>query len=116
MKEPQNIQWKRIAVEAAAIVGSILLAFWIDASWQNRQDVEQGRRLADALVAEGISLRQATFIREIAALEQVLHLLIERHLRRVKLLCHLFILPQSEAVYDNPVPCRLLDALFSFPV
>jgi len=52
MKEPQNIQWKRIAVEAAAIVGSILLAFWIDASWQNRQDVEQGRRLADALVAE----------------------------------------------------------------
>ncbi len=38
MSETQNIPWKRIAVEAVAIVGSILLAFAIDAWWQNRTE------------------------------------------------------------------------------
>jgi len=37
MASSQNIPWKRIAVEAMAIVGSILLAFAIDAWWDNRQ-------------------------------------------------------------------------------
>ena len=36
MPDTQNIPLKRIAVEAAAIVGSILLAFAIDAWWQER--------------------------------------------------------------------------------
>jgi len=36
MTETQNIPWKRIAVEGAAIVASILLAFAIDAWWQER--------------------------------------------------------------------------------
>lgn len=37
MASSQKIPWKRIAVEALAIVGSILLAFAIDAWWDNRQ-------------------------------------------------------------------------------
>ena len=39
MTEPNNIPWKRLTAEGAAIVASILLAFWIDAWWDNR--VEQ---------------------------------------------------------------------------
>ncbi len=38
--------------EGSAIVLSILLAFSIDAFWQNRQDIEHGRKLADALASE----------------------------------------------------------------
>lgn len=38
MKESQEIPWKRIFVEATAIVASILLAFGIEAWWQNRTD------------------------------------------------------------------------------
>lgn len=34
MAEQQNIQWKRLTIEAAAIVASILLAFAIDALWE----------------------------------------------------------------------------------
>ncbi len=43
MTETQNIPWKRLSVEAAAIVASILLAFAIDAWWNDRQqhDSEQ---------------------------------------------------------------------------
>lgn len=38
MRESQEIPWKRILVEATAIVASILLAFAIDAWWQDRTD------------------------------------------------------------------------------
>ena len=44
MTETQNVPWKRISVEAAAIVASILLAFAIDAWWdgkQQRQELEE---------------------------------------------------------------------------
>ena len=43
MTETQSIPWKRLSVEAAAIVASILLAFAIDAWWNDRQqhDSEQ---------------------------------------------------------------------------
>jgi hypothetical protein len=43
MNETQKIPWKRISVEAAAIMASILLAFAIDAWWENRQDREDER-------------------------------------------------------------------------
>jgi hypothetical protein len=42
----QTIQWKRLIVEAVAIVGSILLAFAIDAWWDDRTD---NIRLAGAI-------------------------------------------------------------------
>jgi hypothetical protein len=34
----QDIQWKRLSIEAVAIIVSILLAFAIDAWWQDRQE------------------------------------------------------------------------------
>lgn len=37
MTKPQDLPWKKIFVEAVTIVGSILLAFAIDAWWQDRQ-------------------------------------------------------------------------------
>ncbi len=40
MTETQKIQWKRLSVEAAAIVASILFAFAIDAWWDRRQEFE----------------------------------------------------------------------------
>jgi hypothetical protein len=41
MTESQNIPWKRITVESAAIVASILLAFAIEAWWEARQANQQ---------------------------------------------------------------------------
>ncbi len=38
MTEANNIQWKRLSTEAAAIIASILLAFAIDAWWEERVD------------------------------------------------------------------------------
>ncbi len=42
----QKIPWKRLSVEAAAIVASILLAFSIDAWWQQKMALKE----ADALI------------------------------------------------------------------
>jgi len=36
--ETEKIPWKRLVLEATAIVASILLAFAIDAWWDERQD------------------------------------------------------------------------------
>ncbi len=52
MTDTNKIAWKRLSVEAAAIVGSILLAFAIDAWWEDRNDVELERRLLTVLLAE----------------------------------------------------------------
>ncbi len=49
MTESQNIPWKRISIEAAAIVASILLAFAIDAWWDSRSDAMQEQALLLAL-------------------------------------------------------------------
>ena len=40
MSDPTNIPWKRILVEGVAIIASILIAFAIDAWWENRQETE----------------------------------------------------------------------------
>lgn len=52
MTSSAEIPWKRISVEGAAIVASILLAFAIDAWWQDRADAERERRVMVALLAE----------------------------------------------------------------
>ena len=52
MPEQQNIQWKRLSVEAAAIVGSILLAFVIDAWWDDVQERAEEREILTALRTE----------------------------------------------------------------
>jgi len=63
MTESQKIPLKRLAVEATAIVISILLAFAIDAWWEDRNEADLERRHLVALQAEfeqnGKLLRQA---------------------------------------------------------
>lgn len=52
MSETRKIAWKTLSVEAAAIVGSILLAFAIDAWWEDRNEEMLERRLLGALLVE----------------------------------------------------------------
>jgi len=52
MDEPQKIPWKRLSVEAAAIVVSILLAFAIDAWWNERQERAEEREVLESLYVE----------------------------------------------------------------
>ncbi len=50
MTETQNIPWKHTAVEAAAIVASILLAFAIEAGWQEYVEDQRAREVLIALL------------------------------------------------------------------
>ncbi len=50
MKNTRRIAWARTGVEAAAIVGSILLAFAIDAWWQERGEQTREREILVALL------------------------------------------------------------------
>jgi hypothetical protein len=52
MTRRQEIPWTRIAVEATAIVASILLAFSIDAWWGEHQEREHERQVLESLLAE----------------------------------------------------------------
>jgi hypothetical protein len=52
MTEIQNIPWKRLSVEAAAIVASILLAFAIDAWWGDSQRDEAERVVLQTLLED----------------------------------------------------------------
>ena len=52
MAGTQTIPWKRISVEAAAIVVSILLAFAIDASWEDRQESSRRQELIRGLILD----------------------------------------------------------------
>jgi len=56
MQANENIPWKRITVEAAAIVSSILLAFAIDAWWQGKVE---DRREHEVLIALSDSFSQS---------------------------------------------------------
>ena len=49
MTEHQSVPWKRITVQATAIVVSILLAFAIDAGWAESQERELEHRTLEAL-------------------------------------------------------------------
>ena len=52
MANSNNIQWKRISAEGAAIVVSILLAFSIEAWWDERRDGASERVMLSSLLAE----------------------------------------------------------------
>jgi hypothetical protein len=58
MSNSQSIPWKRISVEAAAIVASILLAFAIDAWWQDRQTRIEEQEVLAGLRAEFLANRE----------------------------------------------------------
>lgn len=55
MAEPQIIPWKRIAVEATAIVISILFAFAIDAWWADKKERDVEHRTLQALQSDLIA-------------------------------------------------------------
>ena len=57
MASSQPIPWKRLTAEAAAIVISILLAFWIDAWWDERKDSLEEREILVGLEVEFVDLR-----------------------------------------------------------
>ena len=57
MANSNAISWKRISIEAGAIVISILFAFSIDAWWEARQDQVEEREILIGLEAEFIDLR-----------------------------------------------------------
>jgi hypothetical protein len=52
MRNVNNIDWKRVLLEGAVIVISILLAFWIDAWWNQREEDERVDSLLFALEKE----------------------------------------------------------------
>lgn len=52
MADNQTLPWKRLTLEATAIVGSILLAFAIDAWWEERQDHREEQQILQGLHAE----------------------------------------------------------------
>jgi hypothetical protein len=52
LAKPEHIPWKRITVEGVAVVVSILLAFWIDAWWQGRQNQEKEMAVLSSLLVE----------------------------------------------------------------
>jgi len=52
MPNSQAIPWKRLTVEGTAIVLSILLAFWIDAWWQQRKEQKETDTLVSSLYSD----------------------------------------------------------------
>jgi len=52
MTENQNLPWKRLAAEAIAIVASILLAFAIDAAWDERNERMEEKEVLRSLQLE----------------------------------------------------------------
>ena len=58
MSEPRSIPWVSIAVEAAAIVVSILLAFAIDAWWTEKKESDVEQVALQALRSDFISSRE----------------------------------------------------------
>ncbi len=64
MTETQSIPWIRISVEAAAIVASILLAFAIDAWWEERGERNAEVVLMERLKADFINLQSALILVE----------------------------------------------------
>jgi hypothetical protein len=59
MTDTQRIPWKRLSVEAAAIVVSILLAFAIDAWWEDRNErIEEAEILGQFLITLDEDIRE----------------------------------------------------------
>jgi hypothetical protein len=52
MRNSNAIPWKRLTAEGTAIVLSILLAFWIDAWWQQKAALTEANALIDGLYSD----------------------------------------------------------------
>ena len=58
MRTAENISWPRIIAEGLAIVASILLAFGIDAWWQDRQTRFEEQQILQGLKEEFVSVHK----------------------------------------------------------
>ena len=87
MTNKQQIPWLRIGAESVAIVGSILLAFLIDAAWNNYQDRREEHEILLGL--------QDEFTRHIATIEE--------NMRRVRRITDSisFLLKQDDLDFDS---------------
>ncbi len=78
MTDTQSIQWKRLAIEASAIVISILMAFAIDAWWNERQiryeeqEILQGMREEFMSVHATLAQDMAVHLQDLQSLEDLL--------------------------------------------
>lgn len=70
MNKTQKVQWPRIVAEATAIVASILLAFWIQAWWDDRIEQKEFLSYLQALEQEFIDAREL-FERNIEAYSHI---------------------------------------------
>ena len=64
MTDTSKMPWKKLSLEAVAIVASILLAFWIDALWDQREDAVRERIVLETLLSDMQEFRSAREIRE----------------------------------------------------
>lgn len=81
MSNTSEIPWKRIGIEAVAIVGSILAAFAIDAWWQDRQEKRDERSYLTSLrqefirgqegIAQGESFHRDVLDANVALINQI---------------------------------------------
>jgi len=58
MRTAENISWPRIIAEGLAIVASILLAFGIDAWWQDRQTRFEEQQILQGLTEEFVTIHK----------------------------------------------------------
>ena len=64
MAYTNQIQWRRISAEGAAIVVSILLAFSIQAWWDDRNEVKLEQRILKVLLVEFEQNGELSLIRD----------------------------------------------------
>jgi len=78
MTDAQKINWQRLLVEAAAIVASIIIAFAIDAWWDERQE-----RISELEVLIDLQAEYQNH-RDVITREKTQHLSILRHVKRLR--------------------------------
>jgi hypothetical protein len=103
MTETHNIAWKRVLIEGLAIVVSILLAFGIDAWWEDRQqhasDIAHLQGVIEELEFHKVLLAEAT----------------ESHRTTVDLGYELFsLLSSDQTATQKARTAEVLDLLFNF--
>lgn len=63
----RSISWPRVFAESAIIIASILLAFWLEAWWSDRQAIDDERAILTSLRAElDQVIRESAYVRTAA--------------------------------------------------
>jgi hypothetical protein len=100
MSDVKSLQWRRLTAETAAIVLSILLAFAIDAWWEDRGDRKSEQWLLQTLKADFIEI-------------QVALQLIEKEHRETSTACITLLgFPYGEPLPNSPEVDRMVALVF----